>query len=252
VNQRKAAQRVRDYLVPYLGAKLATRVGPDDLRGYRLWLEQRGLAPQTVVHVLSDARCLFRWAVDAGYLERSPVPRRLMPRVQERPPDRLTDEEAARLLQLPDPLGFVAKLALGTGLRWGELARAQAEHVENGMLVVANTKSTKVRRIPLAPALLTDVRGHVGKLVPYACANDFARRIRRETGIERFHVHMTRHTYACQWLERGGSLAALQQILGHASIVTTQRYARISDDMVRREAARVAERQVEDSLKVVS
>jgi len=51
-----------------------------------------------------------------------------------------------------------------------------------------------------------------------------------------------RHTFACQWLERGGNLAALQQILGHASIETTQRYARLSDEAVMREAQRIGER----------
>ena len=50
-----------------------------------------------------------------------------------------------------------------------------------------------------------------------------------------------RHTFACQWVERGGSLAALQQVLGHASIEMTQRYARLSDEAVMREAARIGE-----------
>ena len=61
------------------------------------------------------------------------------------------------------------------------------------------------------------------------------------SGIERFHAHQMRHAFACQWLERGGSLAALHQILGHASIETTQRYARLSDESVKREARRLSQ-----------
>jgi integrase len=59
------------------------------------------------------------------------------------------------------------------------------------------------------------------------------------SGVERFHAHRLRHSFACRWIERGGSLAALQQILGHSTVVTTQRYARISDDVVAREAERI-------------
>ena len=78
--------------------------------------------------------------------------------------------------------------------------------------------------------------------MPYATGSpgSFALRVKRNAGLERFHVHMARHTFACQWLERGGSLAALQQMLGHASIVTTQRYARLTDEAVMREAGRLA------------
>jgi integrase len=55
-----------------------------------------------------------------------------MLKLQERPPDRLTDEEAERLRAVAEPDGFVCRLALGTGLRWGDLSRAQALDVERG------------------------------------------------------------------------------------------------------------------------
>ena len=82
----------------------------------------------------------------------------------------------------------------------------------------------------------------MGRLVGYSWKSpgSFAQAVRRASGVTGFHVHQLRHAFACQWIERGGSLAALQQILGHATIVTTKRYARLSDDAVRREALRVA------------
>ena len=48
-----------------------------------------------------------------------------------------------------------------------------------------------------------------------------------------------RHTFACRWLEAGGSLAALQELLGHSSIVTTQRYGRLGEAHVVAEMARL-------------
>ena len=207
-----------------------------------MWIERQGLKPLSVTHVLADARCMLNWCVDMGLLDRSPFPRRVMPRVQERPPDRLTDAEVAKVLAVREPYGFVVRLALETGLRWGELTRAQASDIEGEMLVVSQTKSGRVRRVPLAPALLREIRSRVGRLVGFSVKSpgSFAAAVRRETGVARFHVHQLRHTFACRWVEQGGNLAALQQILGHASIVTTQRYARLSDEAVRREAERLA------------
>src|SRR5262245_37181695 len=243
--QEEAKARVARYLTPFLGPMALSGVGREDLRAYRLWLEgkqKRGLRPATVAYILTDARCLLRWAEECGFIDRAPIPRKLLPRIQERPPDRLSDEEVAKLIDLPEPHGFIVRLALGTGLRWGELCRAQASDVENGMLVVSQTKSGRVRRVPLAPNLLVSVRSRVGRLVPYAIwsPGSFNKTVRGLSGVQRFHVHQLRHTFGCRWLEKGGSLAALQEILGHASVVTTQRYARISLDMVRREAERVA------------
>jgi integrase len=240
--QKLTAGRFRQYLEPFMGHMMMERVNGEDVRAYRLWLERNTkLSVTSVWHLLSDCRCLFNWCEEAGLLTRTPFPRRVMPKLQERPPDRLTDEESDRLRALSDPHGFVCRLALGTGLRWGELCRAQAADVERGFLLVHQTKSGKVRRVPLTGELLREVRTRVGRLVPFASLSpgSFAAVVRRATGIERFHVHQMRHTFACQWLERGGNLAALQQVLGHASIETTQRYARLSDEVVMFEAQRL-------------
>lgn len=240
-----ARSRVQKYLAPNLGAKKVVKVTGDDLRRYRLWLERQEIASQTVAHVLADARCFFRWCEESGLVVRAPIPRKLLPRLQERPPERLSEDEIKRLVELPEPYGFAIRLALGTGLRWGELLRAQAKHVEQGMLVVSQTKSGRVRRVPMPTDLLWEIRQHVGRLVPFGIngSGAFARSVARLSGVDRFYVHLMRHTFACRWLERGGGLAALQQILGHASIVTTQRYARLTDQAVRREAEQVFQEQ---------
>jgi len=234
--------RLRRFLEPFMGHLLLEKVGPQDCRAYRLWLEKKGLAPVTVKHILSDVRCLLNWAEGAGYIDRSPFPKRIMPRIQERPPDRLSDEDVAAVTAIPEPYGFVARLALGTGLRWGELTRVQSTDVKDGILTVHLTKSGKVRRVPISPELQKELRSRVGKLVPFSSPGQFNMRVRIHAQLLRFHVHQLRHTFACRWLEAGGSLPALQQILGHSSIVTTQRYGRLSDEAVREEALEVWKR----------
>src|SRR5262249_25535454 len=73
--QHLAATRVRLYLLPALGARRLDSLTGDDVRAYRVELERVGLAPNTVLHVLSDLRALLGWAVSEGRLWRSPFPR---------------------------------------------------------------------------------------------------------------------------------------------------------------------------------
>jgi integrase len=241
-NQKLTARRVELYLLPFLGPCQLGAVTAEDLRRYRVWLEGR-VALQTVSHLLSDARCFCNWCESSGLIQKSPFPRKLLPRIQERPPDRLSGDQVEAVSWIREPYGFYVRFALATGLRWGELVRARREDVTNGVLVVHQTKSGKVRRVPLTKDIQNELRLRVGQLVPYSekAVGSFNRMVSEEAGFK-FHAHQLRHTFACLWLERGGSLAALQQILGHSSIVTTQRYAKLGDDLVQAEAERVENR----------
>lgn len=247
--RRLAATRIRDHLAPLLGERILAALTADDIRGYRLALERKRLAPLTVTHLLSDLRALLLWACEAELIARSPFPRRVMPRVDERVPRGLAADEVARLVALPDPWGFVVRLLLGTGLRWAEACRARAEHVRAGLLEVEHTKSGRVRRIPLPRSLAAEVAARRGRLVPYAAGSPgtFARTVRAKCDIPGFHVHRLRHTFAMRWLAGGGSLAVLQELLGHREIGTTMRYARVADELVRREVARVERRWQRDA-----
>lgn len=236
---QKATQRVRDYLAPSLGRMPLRNLRRAHLREYRLVLERTHLSQQTVAHVLSDVRCLLNWCEDEGLMGRAPIPRKLLPRIDERPPDRLTEDQVAKVVALPEPYGFTCRFLLATGIRWSEAVRAQASDVQDGQLVVSKTKSGKVRRVPLSPEILAELQGRVGRLVGIVNAQTLALQVRELAELDSFHVHQCRHTFGCRWLERGGSLAALQDVLGHASIVTTQRYARLGEAHVRAEAARV-------------
>ena len=133
-----------------------------------------------------------------------------------------------------DPLSWTVNICGVTGPRRGTGS--------GWCLEVAVGKTGEVLRVPVTDQrLLREIRGRIGRLVPFSekSGTVFNRTVRRRSGVERFHVHQLRHTYACRYLERGGSLAALQQILGHASVTTTERYARLLHSHVMQDAQRV-------------
>jgi integrase len=240
-------QRFRDHVAPVIGGEPLQAVTLADLRRLRGTLEAKGLAAMTVRHILSDLRCLFRYAVEVGERKDSPWRSSLLPRMVEEAPKRLTDEDVEAVLDAATGgYSLAIRLALATGLRWGELHRLQWRHVigtPHPHLVLEKTKSGRVRRVPLPPdavALLKQERARTKSVfvLPFRAKNpcSFVDRIEVVSGV-RWHFHQLRHTFACRWLEAGGSKEALQKILGHSTIRLTERYGALSDDAVFAEAS---------------
>src|SRR2546425_7730970 len=101
---------------------------------------------RTVRMYLGDLRAVVNHMLTLGVLDRSPVPLRgWLPKKLETAPDVFTREEQAKLVALPGEHGRVVRLLLGTGLRWGEVVRAQAADIQAGKLVIRKSKSGKVR-----------------------------------------------------------------------------------------------------------
>jgi integrase len=255
--RRETAARYLRHVSPLIGRTRLDALTGEDIRGLRVTLDRklvagraRVLQPETVRHTLSDLRCFLNWAADehgGNFIPFAPWPKTILPRIRKRPPDRLLEEEVEALLVVGEPHAFVIRLGLATGLRWGDMCRAQATDLKRDVsggwcLEVAVGKTGEALRVPVTNhALVWEIRSRIGRLVPFSekSGTVFNRTVRRRSGVERFHVHQLRHTFACRYLERGGSLAALQQILGHASVTTTERYARLLHTHVMQDAQRV-------------
>lgn len=232
---------------PFMGHHPLDQVTVGTLFAYRNHLvgltSRRGrpLSAATVRMFLGDVRAMLNHALTLQVLDRSPIPRRWLPKLPERAPDALSREEQATLMALPGEHGRMLRLLLGTGIRWSELVQAQAPDVQGSKLVIRRSKSGKVRRVPLPADVLAECPGRIGRLCPFRDVCDFNKRVRYLSGIARFHSHLCRHTFATEWRDSGGSLAALQAVLGHGSITVTERYGTIGEDLVEREALRLAQ-----------
>jgi len=242
--------RVSKYIKPQLGHLRLARLSRHNLLAFKAWLARHSISKQTCNHVLGDLRSILYWCVDAGKLAVAPIPRRFLFRLTEQRIQRLTPVETTRVRSLRGNLGFTCRLGLATGMRWSELVRARWSDVDlgNGLIRLHTTKGGRNRMVPLPAPALEEIRSRAeeimargGGLIPYSVNSlrSFNRDVQEHAEVPGFSSHRMRHTYACEWCDRGGNLEALQRILGHASINTTQRYARLSDEVVLREAARV-------------
>jgi site-specific recombinase XerD len=255
-------------------AERADLHGPPDvdrlaLRRYLASLTTRRRAKRSIARAASSLRRYFRWLEREGVIRTDPTARLSAPKGDARLPHVLRADELHRLLDEPlasadhDPPFIrsrddaVLELLYGSGLRVSELCSLTTEDVDPTQRWLAVWgKGAKERRVPLsAPAIaalrewLGHGRGAALEATPSAgSAHDAlfvnrrgrpltprdVRRILDHRSPVPTHPHALRHTFATHLLDGGADLRAVQELLGHADLATTQIYTHVSRERMRR------------------
>ena len=223
---------------------------------FLLWLTGEGLSARSQARRLVAVRMLFKFLCGERHLAKDPTAAVELPRIPQRLPGVLGTEEVERLLAAPDRrtlLGLrdaaMLETLYATGIRVSELVgmRLADLHLERGYVMVFG-KGSKQRLVPLGePAILLIEeylenvrpvwdRGHPGLFLTqrrrtmtrqgcWKLIKGHARRAGIKVAIS---PHKLRHSFATHLLDHGADLRAVQEMLGHADISTTQIYTHVS------------------------
>ncbi|QDF95745.1 tyrosine recombinase XerC [Azoarcus sp. DD4] len=228
---------------------------PHDIRRFVARLHGEGLSGRSIARVLSCWRGLFRWLVRQRGLAANPVDGIRAPKSPQRLPRALSPDQAQALLDPPAEGALeVRDLAMfelfySSGLRLAELAALEVGgglDPAEGMITVTG-KRGKTRTVPVGaqawgalqawatvragiagadqPALFVTRTGD--RMSPGAIRDRLARRARAVGLGVHVHPHMLRHSFASHVLQSSGDLRAVQEMLGHASIRSTQVYTHL-------------------------
>ncbi len=252
-----------DALVSWLAEEGITTPAKVDrlvLRRYLGSLQRRGLAKSTMARKAAAARSYFSFLTARGIVEVDPAARLSAPKASSRLPAVLGQADLAVLLDAgdqDDPVGLrdraLVELLYAAGLRVAELCGLDLDDLDlaHGMLV-AFGKGAKERRVPVhercAQALeryLSEARASLMNESSPSAAVFFNRRGHRmgprdvRRVLDRWsasptHPHALRHTFATHLLDGGADLRVVQELLGHASLATTQLYTHVSKERLQR------------------
>lgn len=244
-------------------------VGVRDLRRYLAVLAERGDAPSTVARKLASLRGLLRVQVQRGVRSENPAELLSSPKRPQRLPDVLSAGEMRALLeavpadgplQLRDRAMF--ELAYACGLRAEELTSLRTPAVDfDSELVRVDGKGGRTRVVPVGEHALRALDRYLARGRPALAGatgesdgalflsksgrrlhtSDVRRRLRvwarraaaSAPAAADAHPHALRHSFATHLLEGGADLRSIQELLGHASISTTQVYTRVESQRLR-------------------
>jgi site-specific recombinase XerD len=231
---------------------------PDELRDHLSRRLREGLSRRSVARCQAAMRSWCRWLQSRGRLERNPAA--LLPalRQEKRLPEVLSEREVREAIEAVPTADFadcrdrlILELLYGTGMRLAELTRLDLRDL-GGELVLLFGKGAKERLVPLGrearrvleawrphrrallaqagrpeePALLLNRRG--GRLGPRSVERLVQARLARVSRLRRLSPHLLRHSFATHLLDSGAELRVVQELLGHASLSTTQIYTHVS------------------------
>ena len=245
------------------GVRGAKQIGSTEVLEFLISLSSGKLSVRTQARNLVALRGLFKFLRAERHITADPTAALDLPRLGRKLPDVLTVEEVDRLLAAPDrskPNGLrdsaMLELLYATGLRVSELCRlpADAINLEAGYLSTMG-KGRKPRLVPVGDAALQRVREYLERARPtlnkkrsnYLFLSNRGGPLTRQAfwktiksyglkaGIsKRISPHTLRHSFATHLLQHGADLRAVQAMLGHADISTTQIYTHLSQERLRR------------------
>jgi integrase/recombinase XerD len=254
----EAYRRDLAHLTGWLGRSPAD-ASTDDLAAYVAQLRADGLAPTTVARRLAAVRSFFRHQVLLGARTDNPAANVELPKRRRTLPRTLSPAEVERLIDAAagtTPLAIrnsaLTELLYGGGLRVGEAVALDRQSVDlENRLVRCLGKGSKERVVPIGREAVEALRRYLARGRPYldrrhrpelflnrhggpltrAGVFFILRRLAAKAGLEpeRIHPHLLRHSFATHLLEGGADLRAVQEMLGHADLATTELYTHVSD-----------------------
>ncbi len=226
-----------------------------DIRQFIAVLNRQGLAGRSIQRMLSAIRSFYRFLIREGWAATNPAQAVQAPKVQKRLPATLDVDQMNGLLDLSDHQGTIAirdhammELFYSSGLRLAELASLNLRDVDFAdQLVYVTGKGNKQRVVPIGSKAITALQQWLDKrdqLGFYDQQALFIAQTGRRLGdraiqkrlkfwgikqgiSDKVHPHRLRHAFASHMLEASGDLRAVQELLGHADISTTQIYTHV-------------------------